>query len=96
MFSSCQTWGRGVIIEARMERNTKIQHVMYHSFYKEIHGRGIIKQKNDDMACRHDNSSDYERKETKAVIDERQKSPIEKRKRNLIFFSPISRRERET
>ena len=32
----------------------------------------------------------------KAVIDERPKSPIEKRKRNLIFFSPISRRERET
>ena len=31
-----------------------------------------------------------------AVIDERPKSPIEKRKRNLIFFSPISRRERET
>ena len=30
------------------------------------------------------------------VIDERPKSPIEKRKRNLIFFSPISRRERET
>ena len=30
------------------------------------------------------------------AIDERPKSPIEKRKRNLIFFSPISRRERET
>ena len=30
------------------------------------------------------------------VIDERPNSPIEKRKRNLIFFSPISRRERET
>ena len=30
------------------------------------------------------------------VIDERPKSPIEKRKRNMIFFSPISRRERET
>ena len=33
---------------------------------------------------------------TRAGIDERPKSPIEKRKRNLIFFSPISRRERET
>ena len=32
----------------------------------------------------------------KPVIDEMPKSPIEKRKRNLIFFSPISRRERET
>ena len=31
-----------------------------------------------------------------AVIDEMPKSPIERRKRNLIFFSPISRRERET
>ena len=34
--------------------------------------------------------------EEEAVIDERPKSPIEKRKRDLIFFSPISRRERET
>ena len=32
----------------------------------------------------------------KAVIDERPKSPIEKRKRNLKFFSPVSREERET
>ena len=31
-----------------------------------------------------------------AVIDERPKSPIEKRKRNLKFFSPVSREERET
>ena len=31
-----------------------------------------------------------------AVCDERPKSPIEKRKRNLKLFSPISRRERET
>ena len=30
------------------------------------------------------------------VIDERSKSPIEKRKRNLKFFSPVSREERET
>ena len=30
-----------------------------------------------------------------AVIDERPKSPIEKRKRNLIFLSPVSRGERE-
>ena len=30
------------------------------------------------------------------VIDERPKSPIEKRKRNLEFFSPVSREERET
>ena len=30
-----------------------------------------------------------------AVIDERPKSPIEKRKRNLKKYSPISRRERE-
>ena len=31
-----------------------------------------------------------------AVIDERPKSPIERRKRNLKFFSPVSREERET
>ena len=31
-----------------------------------------------------------------SVIDERPKSPIEKRKRNLKFFSPVSREERET
>ena len=30
------------------------------------------------------------------VIDERPKSPIEKRKRNLKFISPVSREERET
>ena len=30
------------------------------------------------------------------VIDERTKSPTEKRKRNLNFFSPVSREERET
>ena len=30
-----------------------------------------------------------------SVIDEMQKSPIEKRKRNLKKYSPISRRERE-
>ena len=30
------------------------------------------------------------------VIDERPKSPIERRKRNLKFFSPVSREERET
>ena len=30
------------------------------------------------------------------VIDERPKGPIEKRKRNLKFFSPVSREERET
>ena len=28
-------------------------------------------------------------------IDERQKSPIEKRKRNFKFFSPVSREERK-
>ena len=32
----------------------------------------------------------------RAVIDERPKGPIEKRKRNLKFFSPVSREERET
>ena len=31
-----------------------------------------------------------------SVIDERPKSPIENRKRNLKFFSPVSREERET
>ena len=31
-----------------------------------------------------------------AVIDERPKSPIEKRKRNFKFISPVSREERET
>ena len=31
-----------------------------------------------------------------SVIDERPKGPIEKRKRNLKFFSPVSREERET
>ena len=30
-----------------------------------------------------------------AVVDERQKSQIEKRKRNLTTMSPVSRRERE-
>ena len=30
------------------------------------------------------------------VIDERPKGPIEKRKRNQKFFSPVSREERET
>ncbi len=32
---------------------------------------------------------------SKALSNERQKSPIEKRKRNLKKYSPISRRERE-
>ena len=31
-----------------------------------------------------------------AVIDEKLKGPIEKRQRNLEFFSPVSREERET
>ena len=31
----------------------------------------------------------------KAVYDERPKCQIERRKRNLIFISPVSRRERE-
>ena len=30
------------------------------------------------------------------VIDERPKGPIEKRKRNFKFFSPVSREERDT
>ena len=30
------------------------------------------------------------------VIDERPKGPIERRKRNLAFFSPVPREERET
>ena len=43
-----------------------------------------------------DDDDDEKNDGDEAVIDERPKSPIEKRKRNLIFFSPISRRERET
>ena len=38
---------------------------------------------------------DYMEEYYKAGIDERPKSPIEKRKRNMKFFSPIWRRERE-